>query len=89
MALSASGMTDAAFCREYDAARHRVDYWRKRLGEVGGGGFVAVDVVRVESSAPASPAVELTLASGRTLRFTGRWDAGALAPWLAALEARS
>ena len=87
--LAVSELSCAAFCREYGVARHRVDYWRKRLANRVAGGFVAVDVVSSAPAAPVAPAVEVVLESGRKLRFTGAWGADALAPWLQALGNRS
>lgn len=93
-ALSASAQTASAFARTTGIGLHRVNYWRKRLGdgrapEAGtDGGFVAVEVGDDASDRDGPPdrRVEVTLANGRRVAFAGTWDAAAITPWLRALE---
>lgn len=94
--LSASGESDAVFARRTGVAPHRIQYWRKRLGEEpevarerAVAGFVPLRVVETEAEQPARATrrVEARLGGGARLVFTGDWDRASLRPWLAALGA--
>lgn len=96
-ALAASGQTPSAFARHAGVGLHRLSYWRTRLGDGSSrppeplsAGFMAVTVR--DEAAPGhdngarEPRVEVTLANGRRVAFSGRWDVATIAPWLHALE---
>lgn len=97
-ALVASGRSASEFAKAVGIGLHRVNYWRMKLdgrstnrgGQDDAGGFVAIEV---RDDVPGRDdardrRVEVTLANGRRVAFSGTWDAGAVAPWLRALEDR-
>lgn len=88
-AIEASGLSDAAFSCEHGVARHRIEYWRKRLGGTRPRGFVEVQVAQAVEAERRAARVEVALGGGRRLVFHGAWDSGSLVPWLDALEGRS
>jgi transposase-like protein len=52
-ALKASGMTTAAFARHHGTTAGRVQYWQKRLREIGAGGESRLLPVRVVEAGQA------------------------------------
>jgi transposase-like protein len=92
-ALKASGLSQRAFASRHGLPAHRVSYWCSRIRAAGGGAetsaFLPVVVAETPEPVAADRCVEVRLRSGRSLVLHGEWDAGAIAPWLRALEVLS
>jgi hypothetical protein len=83
----ASRLSVREFCEERGLAEQRFYAWRRELERRAGEGtaFVPVEVVAAPVPA-ASPALELVLSGGRTLRVAPGFDAATLKQLLAVLE---
>jgi hypothetical protein len=82
----ASGLSQAAFCRQRKIPIWRFTWWKKRLRDgspAAGGLFVPIHVA---PSAASSADFELTLRGGRVLRFGVDVEPTKLAKIVAAIE---
>ena len=82
----ASGLSQARFCQRRGIPVWKFAWWRKRLGANGVAPSPSFVPVRVVAPPPAGE-LELTLRSGRVLRFDMSVDAARLAAIVSALEA--
>lgn len=82
-----SGLSQAAFCRQRRIPVWRFAWWKKRLSAEGPAAGSVFIPVRVAPSPAASSELELTLGSGRLLRFGADVPPARLAEIVVALEA--
>ena len=83
----ASGLSQAAFCRQRKIPVWRFTWWKKRLSNDGVSAGDLFVPIHVAPPAAASAEFELTLHGGRLLRFGADVETAKLAAIVAAVEA--